>query len=108
MMILETVQNILENATAFSVVIGAAVLGVTQLVKKYIAIPKGYIPWVAVGIGILVGLFAPAYIDGASDINVNLLTRILGGAIAGFSATGMFEAVFKFKERQEAQGGANE
>lgn len=90
MNLLTILQNDFSSAYAFSAVIGASVLAITQVVKQTVPMPKQYVPYVSIVLGVVIAFLTKSDVD--------MATRLLGGAIAGFTATGMFEAIFNKRE----------
>ncbi|MFD1176889.1 holin [Paenibacillus puldeungensis] len=83
------VQNeILTNMLAFASVLSVFVLALVQLVKVTVEIPKNWIPFIGLVIGMLVGAAAYPFTDMA------LVLRLWAGGLAGLSATGLFELAF--------------
>ncbi|WP_179037930.1 holin [Paenibacillus sp. URB8-2] len=80
-------QN-LTDVLAFASVLSVFVMTAVQLVKTTINLPKKAIPLIGVGIGLLIGWAAFPFTD------LDLALRLWSGALAGLSATGLFELVF--------------
>ncbi|MNW69413.1 hypothetical protein D3C74_484100 [compost metagenome] len=55
--------------------------------KITVNVPKNLLPWIGLAIGLLIGWAAYPF----SDLDLTL--RLWGGALAGLSATGLFELV---------------
>lgn len=68
------------------------IVGLNEVIKQSISIPKNLIPLVALFVGILVGLAAAPF------TSVDIFVRIWAGAIAGLSSTGLYE-VGKHRDR---------
>ncbi|MNC04400.1 Phage holin [compost metagenome] len=80
-------QN-LTDVLAFASVLAVFVLAGVQLIKTTIPVPKNIIPLIGVVIGLLIGLVAYPFTD------LGLTLRLWAGALAGLSATGLFELAF--------------
>jgi len=81
-------NDVLTNVLAFATVLSAFVLAFVQLVKTALNIPKNIVPLVGLGIGLIVGAAAFPFTD------MNIVLRLWAGALAGLSATGLFELGF--------------
>lgn len=80
---LETsISTILLLASA----LGLITSGLTEASKRVFNIPVNYIPAVAVLIGALLGL-------SATFADIDWILRLWAGAIAGLTATGLYETV---------------
>lgn len=87
------VQNeILTNMLAFASVLSVFVLALVQLVKVTVDIPKNWIPFIGLVIGMLVGAAAYPFTD------MGLVLRLWAGGLAGLSATGLFELAFNQRD----------
>lgn len=87
------VQNeILTNMLAFASVLSVFVLALVQLVKVTVDIPKNWIPFIGLVIGMLVGAAAYPFTD------MELVLRLWAGGLAGLSATGLFELAFNQRD----------
>ncbi|MGP4061517.1 holin [Halobacillus sp. H74] len=75
----------------FATVISPFVVGFLEVVKRLAALPKNYIPLIAVVIGVVLGAVAYPFTD------MDVTMRLWAGAGAGLSATGLFELVQKRK-----------
>jgi hypothetical protein len=84
-------QN-LTDVLAFASVLVIFVMALVQLVKNNITMPKNLVPFVGLTIGLLIG--AAGYIFTELD----LVSRLWAGGIAGLSATGLFELAFSKRE----------
>ncbi|WP_415841685.1 holin, partial [Paenibacillus macerans] len=78
-------NEILTNVLAFASVLSVFVLAVVQLVKTTINLPKNWVPFIGVIIGVLIGAAAYPFTD------MDLVLRLWAGGLAGLSATGLFE-----------------
>lgn len=78
-------NEILTNVLAFASVLSVFVLALVQLVKTTVNLPKNWIPFIGVLIGVLVGAAAYPFTE------MELVLRLWAGGLAGLSATGLFE-----------------
>ncbi|MEC0135904.1 holin [Paenibacillus macerans] len=78
-------NEILTNVLAFASVLSVFVLAVVQLVKTTVNLPKNWVPFIGVIIGVLIGAAAYPFTD------MDLVLRLWAGGLAGLSATGLFE-----------------
>ena len=87
------IMEVLNNVMAFASVLAVFVLAGVQLVKTtVVSIPKNIVPVVGVVIGLVIGLVSYPFTD------LSLTLRLWSGALAGLSATGLFELVFNKRE----------
>ncbi|BCG57498.1 holin [Paenibacillus sp. URB8-2] len=84
-------QN-LTDVLAFASLIAVFVLAAVQLVKNTVNIPKNIIPLIGVVIGLVIGWAAAPFTD------LGLTLRLWSGALAGLSATGLFELAFSKRD----------
>lgn len=84
-------QN-LTDVLAFASLIAVFVLAAVQLVKNTVNLPKNIVPLVGVVIGLVIGLVAYPFTD------LVLTLRLWSGALAGLSATGLFELAFNGRQ----------
>ncbi|MFE4709493.1 MULTISPECIES: holin [unclassified Paenibacillus] len=80
-------QN-LTNVLAFASLLSVFVLTGVQLVKVTVKVPKNILPLIGVIVGMLIGAAAYPFTD------MELVLRLWAGALAGLSATGLFELAF--------------
>ncbi|WP_150273219.1 holin [Paenibacillus tepidiphilus] len=80
----ENFDNVLAFASALSVVI----LALVQLIKNNINLPRNIIPFIGLGVGLLIGAVAYPFTE------LDLTLRLWSGGLAGLSATGLFELAF--------------
>jgi hypothetical protein len=80
-------QNLTE-VLAFASMLAVFVLAGVQLVKSTINIPKNVLPLVGLMIGLVIGAVAYPFTA------LELVLRLWSGALAGLSATGLFELAF--------------
>lgn len=76
-----------DSAINFSLVVAPIATGFTELIKRNFTLPKNVLPFISIGIGVVVAIFYPA--------NFDWITRILGGVLAGLAGVGTFEAFIK-------------
>lgn len=75
-----------DNIVQFSVVVAPVASAITEIIKRNFVLPKKYLPFINMGIGILAGLLYPSHFD--------LFARVVGGALAGLAGVGGYEAFF--------------
>lgn len=80
-------QN-LTDVLAYASVLAVFVLALVQLVKKTINVPNNILPVIGLIIGLLIGAAAYPFTE------LELVLRLWSGALAGLSATGLFELAF--------------
>lgn len=80
-------QNLTE-VLAFASVLAVFVLAGVQVVKSTVTIPKNILPLVGLVIGLVIGVVAYPF------TSLELVLRLWSGALAGLSATGLFELAF--------------
>ncbi len=80
-------MEVLNNVIAFASVLSVIILAAVQLVKKTVPVPNNFIPLVGLVVGLLIGWAAQPFTD------LSLTLRLWSGALAGLSATGLFELV---------------
>ncbi|MDH6370017.1 hypothetical protein M2444_001795 [Paenibacillus sp. PastF-3] len=80
-------QN-LTNVLALASVITVFVLAGIQFVKVSVNVPKNMLPLIGFVIGLLIGIVAYPF----TDLDITL--RLWSGALAGLSATGLFELAY--------------
>ncbi|MBY9082396.1 holin [Paenibacillus sp. HN-1] len=78
----------LTDVLAFASVLAVFVLAGVQFIKTTISVPKNIIPLIGVVIGLVIGWAAAPFTD------LELVLRLWSGALAGLSATGLFELAF--------------
>ncbi|QOT12945.1 holin [Paenibacillus sp. JNUCC32] len=81
-------NEVLTSVLTFATTLAVIVLALVQFVKKTINMPSNVVPWIGLGIGVLVGAAAYPFTD------LDLTLRLWAGGFAGLSATGFFELVF--------------
>ncbi len=82
-------MEIFEQVLTFASILAVIVTALTQGVKMSINLPKNIVPLVGVLIGLILGAVAYPFTD------LELVTRLWAGGIAGLSATGLYELVTK-------------
>lgn len=76
-----------NQVMAFASVLSVIILAAVQLVKKTVPVPNNFVPLVGLIAGLLIGWAAQPFTD------LGLELRLWAGALAGLSATGLFELV---------------
>lgn len=66
--------------------ISPVIIGLSEVAKQTVRIPKNMIPLVAIFIGILVGIAAAPF------TTVDIYIRIWAGVIAGLASVGLYES----------------
>jgi quinol-cytochrome oxidoreductase complex cytochrome b subunit len=82
-------REILDDVMAFASILAVFVLALVQLVKNSINIPRNAVPIIGLLIGLLIGAAAYPFTE------LDIVLRLWAGGLAGLSATGLFELVFK-------------
>jgi len=82
-------REILDDVMAFASILAVFVLALVQLVKNSINIPRNAVPVIGLLIGLLSGAAAYPFTE------LDIVLRLWAGGLAGLSATGLFELVFK-------------
>ncbi|MDQ0195815.1 holin [Paenibacillus wynnii] len=82
-------NDVLNHVLSFASVLSVFVLALVQLVKKSISIPRNAVPITGLVIGLIVGAASGPF------THLDIILRLWAGAIAGLSATGLFELAFK-------------
>ncbi|WP_313637821.1 holin [Paenibacillus sp.] len=81
--------KILDDVMAFASILAVFVLALVQLVKNNINIRRNVVPIIGLLIGLLIGAVAYPFTE------LDIVLRLWAGGLAGLSATGLFELVFK-------------
>ncbi|MBW4083883.1 holin [Paenibacillus sp. S150] len=81
-------NDLLDNVLAFASVLAVFILALVQLIKNSINLPRNTVPFIGLGIGLLIGGAAYPFTD------LGLTLRLWSGGLAGLSATGFFELAF--------------
>lgn len=66
--------------------ISPVIIGLSEVAKQTVRIPKNIIPLVAIFIGIMVGIAAAPF------TTVDIFIRIWAGVIAGLASVGLYES----------------
>jgi quinol-cytochrome oxidoreductase complex cytochrome b subunit len=82
-------REILDDVMAFASILAVFVLALVQLVKNSLNIPRNAVPIIGLLIGLLIGAAAYPFTE------LDIVLRLWAGGLAGLSATGLFELVFK-------------
>lgn len=82
-------MEILDDVMAFASILSVFVLALVQLVKNSTNIPRNAVPIIGLLIGLFVGVVAYPFTE------LDMVLRLWAGGLAGLSATGLFELVFK-------------
>ncbi|MHA6533045.1 holin [Paenibacillus sp. BAC0078] len=85
-------NDILDNVMAFASVLAVFILALVQLIKNNINLPRNAVPFIGLGIGLLIGAAAYPF------TNLELTLRLWSGGLAGLSATGLFELAFNNRQ----------
>ncbi|SEI03755.1 Bacteriophage A118-like holin, Hol118 [Halobacillus karajensis] len=80
-------NEIMTQVLMFATVISPFVAGLLEVIKRLAALPKNFIPLIAVVIGVILGVVAYPFTE------MDGTMRLWAGAGAGLSATGLFELV---------------
>ena len=75
----------LAEILIFVSVITPIVVGLVELVKRTVNVPKNIVPAISVGVGLLVGLLGMPFTD------LDLVYRLWAGLFAGGNGVGVFE-----------------
>lgn len=78
-------NEVLTGVLAFASVLSVFILALVQLVKTTFDIPKNWVPFIGLIIGVFIGAAAVPFTD------LDLVLRLWAGGLAGLSATGLFE-----------------
>lgn len=81
-------SELLDNVLAFASILAVFILALVQLIKNNTHLPRNSIPFIGLGIGLLVGAAAYPFTE------LELTLRLWAGGLAGLSATGLFELAF--------------
>lgn len=84
--------GVLNEVLLFASALSVFVLSLVQLVKTTFNVPRNIIPAIGLLIGMLVGAAAYPF------TGMELALRLWAGALAGLSATGLFELAFNRRE----------
>lgn len=81
-------SELLDNVLAFASILSVFILTLVQAIKNNTRLPRNSIPFIGLGIGLLVGAAAYPFTE------LELILRLWSGGLAGLSATGLFELAF--------------
>lgn len=84
----------MDEILLFATVLAPVIIALTELVKRSYELEKRFIPLIALVIGLVVGGLATNFGD------IDLVTRLWAGGIAGLSASGLFKLATK-KDKEE-------
>jgi hypothetical protein len=82
-------MEVMQEVVVFAGILVGIVIALVEMVKITLVVPKNLIPLIGFILGLIVALAAYPFTDLPWDV------RLWAGAIAGLSATGLFELVFK-------------
>ena len=85
----------MEIILMLATILSPVVLALVELVKRTITLPKRYLPFIAVIIGLSIGGLSFPFTD------LELSMRLWAGGLAGLSATGLFELGKRRKDESE-------
>ena len=86
----------LQDVLVFASIMAPIILALMEVVKRTVTIKVNFLPLIALVLGVAVGFVAEPFTD------LDVVLRMWSGALAGLSATGLFELV---KQRKgETQG----
>ncbi|MEK4854772.1 holin [Paenibacillus sp. FSL H7-0756] len=80
-------NDVLNNVLAFASVIAVFVLAAVEGIKRSVNVRRNALPAAGLAVGLLIGWVAYPFTD------LELVLRLWSGALAGLSATGLFELV---------------
>lgn len=75
----------MTDVLIFATILMPIVLGLTELAKRTVNLPKTYVPLIAFAVGLFVGFAASPFSD------LEIVLRLWSGGLAGLAATGLFE-----------------
>lgn len=81
-------RELLDNVLAFASILAVFIFALVQLIKNNTTLPRNSIPFIGLGIGLLIGAAAYPFTE------LELTLRLWAGGLAGLSATGLFELAF--------------
>lgn len=82
----------LNTVLAFATVIAVFVLAAVEGIKRTVNVRRNALPAVGLVVGLLIGWAAYPFTD------LDLTLRLWSGALAGLSATGLFELAFSKRD----------
>nr|WP_082235851.1 holin [Halobacillus massiliensis] len=77
----------MNQVLLFATLLSPFVVGMVEVLKRTIDLPKNYVPLISLGAGLVLGSLAYPLTD------MELMLRLWAGAGAGLSGTGLFEIV---------------
>lgn len=83
----------MDNILILASAIAAITNGLVQAIKQTEAIPRRFLPIVAIIVGLILGA-------SATFINLHFVERLWAGMISGLAATGLFELGKNVNHRQ--------
>lgn len=85
-------NEVLRSVLAFATVIAVFVLALVEGIKRTVNVRRNAVPAVGLVVGLFVGWAAFPFTD------LDLTLRLWSGALAGLSATGLFELAFSKRD----------
>lgn len=85
-------NEVLTSVLAFSTVISVFVLAAVEGIKRTINVRRNALPAVGLVVGLMIGWLAFPFTE------LDLILRLWAGALAGLSATGLFELAFSKRD----------
>lgn len=85
----------MDNILTAASIIGAIVLGATQIIKQT-TVNNKWLPWINIGIGIIIGA-----VYSLTIIHGDLAVYCWGGGLAGLAAGGFYDGLDIFKKEGE-------
>jgi hypothetical protein len=87
----------MENDLMFAILTLATVIvpiatALTELVKRTVKVKNNYIPVITFALGLMVGVFMQPFTD------LDLISRLWAGGLAGLAGTGLYEIAFSKRE----------
>ncbi|MBY0011514.1 holin [Paenibacillus typhae] len=85
-------NEVLTSVLAFATVIAVFVLAAVEAIKRTVNVRRNALPAVGLVVGLLIGWVAYPFTE------LDLVLRLWAGALAGLSATGLFELAFSKRD----------
>jgi hypothetical protein len=85
-------NEVLTSVLAFATVIAVFVLAAVEAIKRTINVRRNALPAMGLVVGLLIGWVAYPFTE------LDLVLRLWSGALAGLSATGLFELAFSKRD----------
>lgn len=85
-------NEVLTSVLAFATVIAVFVLAAVEAIKRTVNVRRNALPAVGLVVGLLIGWVAYPFTE------LDLVLRLWSGALAGLSATGLFELAFSKRD----------